>query len=426
MVYLQSEVDKEIRAEFKKANGRNPTDSEIEVSVNEAVTKLVNDLISESSPMNDPDYNPYDDENGVEIENEELLKTLRKGATDEDFDEVSDQRDWRLQLKDALNYVRQRGRADGRALAQRISSTFYELNGVEPSLNELVDVFRRIKCDLADEAKEDIETGKGSEAQQLARKLAATMADNPDPTEIVDMAQKIVATNLMTRAVAMFKATTGRSPTKAELKENIEKLAMQFAEKAISSADADYDPKNEVDQKQARSDELDDRQFDGDSFDLKMYKTESKESKGGKSQTYDVYFGDAVTKDKAAKNLNAAKKSFKMRNKAAPNAFEIFGIERFLATQQKDAKLIQFKLAQAEKIDDDETSESVKVLITPLKEKKSSAVYNVYFDDTKEENEAAAIKWFARFNNRKPTAIELKRIHIKLTLNQLRLIVLNK
>jgi len=29
---------------------------------------------------------------------------------------------------------------------------------------------------------------------------------------------------------------------------------------------------------------------------------------------------------------------------------------------------------------------------------------------TKEENEAAAIKWFARFNNRKPTAIELKRI----------------
>jgi len=424
MVYLQSEVDKEIRADFKKSNGRNPTDAEIEVSVNEAVTKLVNDLISESSPMNDPDYNPddddssiigklkqvYYDENGVEIDNEELIKTLRKGASMDDFDDVSDQRDWRLQLKDALNYVRQRGRADGKALAQRISSTFYELNGVEPSLNELVDVFRRVKSDLADEAMEDIQSGNDAASQQLASTVA--MMRKSDPTEVVDMAQKIVANNLMTKAVAMFKSAHGRSPNKKELKRSIETLAMQFAEKAISRADADYDPKNAVDQKQARCDELDDRQFDGDSFDLKMHKTQSTKSKYGKSETYDIYFGDHLSKEEAAKNLKSAMASFKMRNKSEPNAFEIYGIEKFLATN-KETTLIQFKLSQN---DDDEEEEEksvdskTKVLITPVKEKKSSAVYNVYFDDKSVENEEAAIKWFARFNNRKPSAIELKRI----------------
>lgn len=430
MVYLQSEVDKQIRADFKQENGRNPTDSEIQVSVHEAVTKLVNDLTSESSPMNDPDYNPddddssiigklkqvYYDENGVEIKNEELLKTLRKGASaDNDFDDVSDQRDWRLQLKDALNYVRQRGRADGRALAQRISSTFYELNGVEPSLNELVDVFRRIKTDLADEAMEDMEsTGQPLETHQLAHQLATKMTGNPDPTEVVDMAQKIVATNLMTKAVAMFKASNGRSPNKHELKESVNKLAMQFAEKAILGADADYDPKNAADQKQARVDELDDRQFDGDSFDLKMYKTASKKSKNNKSESYDIYFGDALSKDRMAKNLKAAMASFEMRNKSKPNAFQIHGIEKFLATDKK-TKLIQFKLSQqAEPMSDDEKESSVdtktKVLITPLKEKKSSAVYNVYFDDKQAQNEDAAIQWFTRFNNRKPTSMELKRI----------------
>jgi len=200
------------------------------------------------------------------------------------------------------------------------------------------------------------------------------------------------------------------------LKQSVEKLAMQFAEKAVSSADADYDPKNEVDQKQARSDELDDRQFDGDSFDLKMYKTESKASKNGKAEAYDVYFGDVASKERADKCLKAAITSFEKRNKAAPNAYQIFGIEKFLATQ-KETKLIQFKLSQADKDadangvdEDDEASESVKVLITPVKEKKSSAVYNVYFDDKAAENENAAIEWFERFNNRKPTAIELKRI----------------
>jgi len=105
--------------------------------------------------------------------------------------------------------------------------------------------------------------------------------------------------------------------------------------------------------------------------------------------------------------------SFEMRNKSEPNAFHIHGIEKFLATD-KDTKLIQFKLSQAEEPKGDDEKECVesktKVLITPVKEKKSSAVYSVYFDDKQEKNEDAAIKWFARFNNRKPTAMELKRI----------------
>merc|ERR1712130_586727 len=192
------------------------------------------------------------------------------------------------------------------------------------------------------EAMED-EIDSGNQAE--THKLASALKQNSDPTEVVDMAQNIVANNLMTRAVAMFKATNGRSPNKKELKQNIETLAIEFAEKAISRADADYDPKNANDQKQARCDELDDRQFDGDSFDLKMHKTQSKKSKYGKSETYDIYFGDHLSKEAAAKNLKSAMASFKMRNKSEPNAFEIYGIEKFLTTK-KETTLIQFKLSQ--------------------------------------------------------------------------------
>jgi len=172
--------------------------------------------------------------------------------------------------------------------------------------------------------------------------------------------------------------------------------------------------KNAADQKQARCDQLDDRQFDGDAFDLKMFKTESQKSKYGKAEAYDVYFGK-----EHEGNIQAAIKSFKMRNKSEPNALQIYGMERFLETHQQ-TKLIKFKMttpsSNAKKEEEEEEEKGAnengktKVLITPVKEKKNSAGYDIYFDDKEQENEESAIKWFARFNNRKPTALELKDI----------------
>jgi len=418
MVYLQSEVDKQIRADFKKANGRNPSDAEIEVSVAESVNKLVNDLIAENSPMNDPDYNPNDEdeqsiiskikkvyysENGIEIDNATLIKSLRRAKQeqcDDEFDDVSDQRDWRLQLKDALTFVRQRGQADGRALAERISSTFYELNGVEPSLNELVEVFRRIKTDLADEAAEDMADGAtvniDAETTALSKQLSADM----DVCEVVDIAQKIVANNLVSTAMAEFGQ---RTPTKQELKSTVEKLAMALAECAINKTDTDYDPKNAVDQKQARCDDADDQQFN--SCNVQMFKTQTQKSKCGQAESYDVYFGEQHDGD-----LASAIASFKMRNKCEPNALQVNEMKQFVATHKATTK-IDFQMKEDEEVGNvTETANKSKVLITPEKTKNGSSAYNVYFDVTPAENEEAAIKWFNRFNNRKPNAMELKDI----------------
>lgn len=51
-----------------------------------------------------------------------------------------------------------------------------------------------------------------------------------------------------------------------------------------------------------------------------------------------------------------------------------------------------------------------KVLVTPVKKKKSAARYNVYFGQTADSKDFTlekATKWFERFNGRKPTDSEL-------------------
>merc|ERR1712062_445990 len=118
------------------------------LSMKESANALVEEILSlDSSPMNDPDY---------EAEEEAVNESDIEDETSESFDD----RDWRAQLEDALDGVRERGRSDGEYLAERISATFYELNGVEPSLSELKSIFDGIEQDLADEAAEDVRATK--------------------------------------------------------------------------------------------------------------------------------------------------------------------------------------------------------------------------------------------------------------------------
>ena len=496
MVYLRSEVDKRIRMEYEQKTGKKPTDGDIEKEVNEAVQKLVDELVSDSSPMNDPDYNPseedeekgdnkakiisslkniYKQENmGKEVNNHDLLLSLENTATllatekHPDFDD--NDRDWRIQLNDALNYVRERGRIDGRILAEKISETFYELNGAEPTLNELIDVFRRIKSELAAEAEEDlIEQGLISKktskkdngsAYYLAQKLGSDLS-KADPSDIVEYAFRIVKEDLISRSKSLFKSTKGRKPTNNELKECVESLALKLAKQALDSSiniihhdddekddddsidDPDYDPNNLRDIKQEKQDMMEDNQFDSDYFNLRMLTTESKLSKKtGKSQTYNVYFCK-FSKKREALNLEKAISTFKLRNKREPNLIEINKIKQFI-TPKPTNNLIEFKLSvisdsDNEDIDGDinvdhdvEEKQDVlitttkthisksskigpttpsKVLVTPVKKKKSAAKYNVYFDHTDElnqkKNEEQALKWFKRFNHRSPNELEL-------------------
>merc|ERR1711902_388451 len=346
-----------------------------------------------------------------------------------DFEETSSaESDWRVQLEDALVCVRERGKADGEWLAERIASTFYELNGVEPSLNELRNVFDGIQQDLANEAEEDAESEKNSDAQRLAEQLASNLTANPDPIELVEYSMRIVGMDLVSRAKASFNAISGRNPSKKELKRSVQKLALKLAEQAIAGStnkaksskveESDHDPTNIDDQILARIDAVEDEQFDAKNFNLRMLTTSSN-AKKGKYEAYDVYFSN-FDKETERKNLLKAIDSFKMRNRRSPSSEEIEGIKAFLATN-KDTNLVQFKLSVISDSDSEQKEEKAavarkaeKLLVTPVKKKKSAARFNVYFADKESaeinRNKETALKWFERFANRKPSKMEMSGI----------------
>merc|ERR1719451_243535 len=187
----------------------------------ESVNALVEEILSlDSSPMNDPDY---------------VLDNESEAEEEEESEETSESGDWRAQLEDALDCVRERGRSDGQYLADRISATFYELNGVEPSLSELKSIFAGIEQDFANEAEEDIESEKNYDAQRLAEQLASSMSDNPDPTELVEYSQRIVGMDLVSRAKAAYFSINGKQPNKKALRRSVHKLALKLAKAAYFS-----------------------------------------------------------------------------------------------------------------------------------------------------------------------------------------------
>jgi len=392
-VYIQSEIDKKCKSD--------------KISEAESIKSLVSDFLNaDSSPMNDPEYSPEDE---TEFDESETA-------------DYEDGRDWREQLEDALVSVRERGHADGEYLAERISATFYELNGVEPSLSELRGVFDSIEQDLANEAEEDLESEKNYDAQRLAEQLASNLTDNPDPTELVDYSMQIVGMDLVSRAKAAYSSINGgQPPSKKALKRSVEKLALKLAADAISGFSAEqpkksglamYDPSNFDDQILAQYDQIEDEQFNSDHFNLKMLTTAST-SKKGKYEAYDVYFSNF---DKATEeaNLKKAIDSFKMRNRRSPSGEEVDDIRSFLATN-KEVNMVKFKLSVIS--DSDEAEEkgaekkNEKLLVTPVKKKKDAARFNVYFDDSAiNQNTETALKWFERFNNRAPTKLEMSGI----------------
>jgi len=239
---------------------------------------------------------------------------------------------------------------------------------------------------------------------------------------LVDYSTQIVGQDLVSRAKAAFFSVNGRQPNEKEMKRSVEKLALKLAASAIENGaslskeeEADtYDPNNSNDQSLAREDEIENEQFNEDHFNLKMLTTASK-SKKNAYEAYDVYFSN-FDKETEQKNLLKAIDSFKMRNQREPSGEEVDAIAKFLSTDKK-TNLVKFKLSvisDSDASNEEEAKPSVsekkaeKVLVTPVKKKKSAAQFNVYFDDKVDEQ--PAFKWFERFHGRKPSALEQKGI----------------
>merc|ERR1719249_652175 len=125
--------------------------------------------------MEDPDYIPEDD----------IVAESQSAADTESGTEVeeTDVRPWREQFKDALKHVEFIGKVHGEAFAERICETFYELNGTEPSLKELTDLYDRIKSDFADEAEEELNDESDTDTEEEVEEEEETEEEVDDEEE---------------------------------------------------------------------------------------------------------------------------------------------------------------------------------------------------------------------------------------------------
>jgi hypothetical protein len=339
-----------------------------------------------------------------------------------------------VQLNDALQFVRARGRVDGQRLAQRIASTFYELNAQEPSRQELSDIFDGIQGELAAEAQQDlpISNSVSSMAQRLAPKMSTA-----SPTELVEYGRQIVEQDLVMRARSLLRNVLGREGDEAEIRDTIKDLAVKLAEAALdarsgrdrSGSDADYNPENAADARLHRHDAREDRQHAADHFDsasgagaraseaTSVRTSATTRSRTGAAETFSVYFSESSKRS----DLHTAMRMFARRNGRQPTLPEQARMRRFLATQavvdvvpvggyeSEEEKGKERKASKRSMRDMPRTPQ--KVLVTPVRTNKAKAsAFNVYFESSKrsaQQNERIAVQWFERFSGRAPDDEEL-------------------
>jgi len=134
-----------------------------EVDIAEAVEQRVQELVDDAVAAeegDDVDFDPDDDA--------EALAGDRKTHILHRFDSAvsaEDDRPWRVQLEDALEHIRSIGKDHGEHFAATLCSTFYELNGTEPALNQLTTLFAKIRADFANEAQEELDEDSDSDSE---------------------------------------------------------------------------------------------------------------------------------------------------------------------------------------------------------------------------------------------------------------------
>jgi len=438
LLCIRSQMDKKVRTTNPEAD-----ETEIAALIDVELQKLVDGLVFKAgaSPLTDPDYKPEDEgkDSDVALDSSEEL-SMGASQTQGDSTGVqatatmggaSSEGDWRSQLNDALTLVRERGRFDGMKLAEKISSTLYEVNGVDPSLADLADVFRKIQTEFAYEAEDELNDDADSSDNGTAfylRNKGTKGGEELRGADLVEYATRIVGEDLLSRARSAIAIGKGRGyePTESELRETVLGFATKMAEGFQLDADAndadangdghtdedpDYNPNNQKDRQYAAEDAVDDMD---QTAPLQMSKSATTRShRGGRSETYSVYFGEARTGKKSVTEIVAA---FVGAHGRRPNALEKERLRNFVAMQAAPETI---ELATKEAMGSrrmrsktsrkSTTSSPSKVLVTPIKEKKASKAkgFSVYFEKQNPMAEEMAVKWFHRFNHRTPTDLEL-------------------
>jgi len=498
---LRGALETQIRAWSKgDEESAKKSDADIEKEVEQGLQKLVDEAVAAftTSPMEDPDYKPEDD---METDTEDDVETIPHKFDDEALDD----REWREQLVDALKHIEQIGKEDGEAYAEIICETFCEVNGVEPTLDQLTNLYDRIRTDFANEAEEELDDESEAEIESESESEVESEGSvdlDEEWEDALDAVRKIGKKDGRTLANSicdLFADVNGSEPTLEELEAVWELIQDELAEEAEIENETDsesdwesvsedeeeeeYDPNNSADQKQAKKDAAEDAKHEVVHFDRTVLNTPMVTSKKGGGVSWNMYFNESDLNEEAEKsNLVQTVEGFKMMNGREPTQVEVYKMKQFLSVPNElmdgeeeiagtsillksqkvsrgggvswtvyfDETTGSLKMAERsflkmhgqkptaseleqirafltmskpEEVDSDSADEQdseqnskrtpSKVLVSPVQEKKTAKRFNVYLEDTKlsqKETEQIAVKWFNRFNKREPTKEELSKI----------------
>jgi len=271
---LMAEIECQLRGD-KDAQDTPLCDAAISKAVEQKIQELVDSTIAgwSSSRMEDPDYDLEEET----VSNDSTPSPVEEEQTEPKVDEL-DERPWRDQLNDALTHVRQIGKIDGQVFAQRLSETFYEINGEQPSTNQLREVYSKIKSEFAIEAQqqdkeegnEDVEESalddiaeeeeaedtvddddeeeeneeesspSGSEAEEVDVVDSDQEVDDDvlmedrSPLETLKFATETIGNDWVSRAESLWRSQKGREPTAQELAKTVKELAQDFADSVLN------------------------------------------------------------------------------------------------------------------------------------------------------------------------------------------------
>merc|ERR1719189_3145207 len=438
--------------------------------------------------MEDPDFDPEEEgliealflwDPDFDPEEEGLDEDVELEVVGARFDyQEAPEKGWREQLNEALEIVKDLGRSHGEAFAERLCSTFYEVNGAEPSLETMLNLYERVRTDFENEAEEELDDSEDEEADSSSDAVSLEIEGWSDVLEHVREVAREDGSNLVENLCDLFAEEYGDEPSLdelAELWDGIQDaLAEEAAEDSEGSGDDDeaYDPSNDDDVSMAEMDHAADRKFEQDHYEMVMLNTPATASKLGNALSWAVYFDEEeLCSEAESANLEQAVSSFAMRNGQVPNelcaeedtsafdmsassvqssrlghgaswtaffnegsskgsvrnaakafqavhgreptSFELDRIRSFLSTPSQIAAVDSRSNSWAETV----TRPAV-VQVTPVKAKKAAKSFSVYLSDAKlsaTEREQVALKWFDRFQKRKPTDGEMANIRSFLT-----------
>jgi len=338
--------------------------------------KKKNDDEEEEDELDDADEQENEDE-----EEEEYV-----GMTEEEFSR---------EIAEAFENVRRLGRIDGQRIARSVRDSFCEINGREPELREIADVFTRIKDKLAQEAKEDEDllsssrniiikdditnanngldevsaSNNDDNAQNETIKKFGLMsidvnnANEETKEELLKFARSIVKEDLQTQAKNQLSKLIGREPTKLELNDMLVQLATtSLLDCSFDSGDdaSDYNPDANEEKQQLLNDIKETEAFDEENsretelptLINKPVLTTPVKNKGTASRV-DYYF-EQYNDDCSELLINKAVTSFKKMHNRDPNKDELYNMKHFLHTEK--ANILNEQLAEVDEQDKENKS----------------------------------------------------------------------